>query len=306
MPIRTGPEDFWRFFALREEARRNKEAGAGPPYSKDPILARYHFCNVFREADAGTRYFQQFRARRRYVDQKALVNAVRETRRLFEDVLWQACLYRPINRVSTFEAFRKEASLLRSPFVEVGYSAGWLHWLKARFGKERVFTGRHLNRGLDYYALMLRFLEGRDALGLRTIAAKILEGERGLKPVVKALTIIPGIGAFFGWQIACDLVESGVVADDPGWAQLGPGATRGARLINPTPGARPLDTAKWLVETQERFAETDWPSARRAKSDWYRYPVTLKDVEHALCEYVRYVNAREGRPSLEVKPWARK
>src|SRR5204863_430976 len=102
MTIKTGPMDFWRFFALREGARLNKDRGDGPPYSKDPILARYHFCNVFRECDAGTRYFQQFRARaKRHESEADLVDRLATT-------LWQACVYRPVNRVSTFEAFRAE------------------------------------------------------------------------------------------------------------------------------------------------------------------------------------------------------
>jgi alpha-glutamyl/putrescinyl thymine pyrophosphorylase clade 1 len=323
--IATGPADFWRFFALREQARVNKERGDGPPYSQDPVLARYHFCNVFRECDAGTCYFQQFRARKtEFRGREQTTVGGRDWR---EVLLWQACLYRPVNRVSTFEAFRRDQSP-GSPFCDVGEGREWwLKWVRARFGRERVFTGRHLNRGLDSYEQTVRYLEGRDRTGapLRRTAAAVYSAPT-LKAAVKALQTVPGVGAFFGWQIACDLVESGALADDPAWAQLGPGAKRGAKLVQAgvvtplAPAAAPLAVAKWIVDSQQFHVDQLVGEVLRRASGprgeevsrfgvgplgWYRYPVTLKDVEHALCEYVRYVNAREGKPSLEVKPWAR-
>lgn len=297
MKLKTGPADFWKFFALREDARRRREAGGDPPYSDDPILARYHFCNVFREADSGTKYFQRFRAR------TGRTEASRDA--VLPIVLWQACLYRPINRIETFEAFRKVAPL-GSPFVAPGYSAGWIQWLRHRFNHEdaKVFTGRHLNRGLKAYVETVRYMERH----FNEVAQKIANADAcayGLEDVVASLRQVPGIGPFFGWQIACDLVESKVITDDPSWAQLGPGAIRGARLVANDPGLRPaacLDTAKWLVETQDRFAG-DYLMEQLAL--WWRFPVVLKDIEHALCEYVRYVQARDGNPTLEVKPWAK-
>ena len=40
----------------RESIRKKKEAGESPPYTNDPILRVYRFCNAFREDDAVTRW----------------------------------------------------------------------------------------------------------------------------------------------------------------------------------------------------------------------------------------------------------
>jgi DNA polymerase len=56
-PLPTNHEVFNRVVAWaveRENARKRKEAGQPWPWSDDPIIANYRFCNVERERDAGT------------------------------------------------------------------------------------------------------------------------------------------------------------------------------------------------------------------------------------------------------------
>ena len=40
----------------REAIRKRREAGEPAPWTTDPILAAYRFCNVWREDDAVTRH----------------------------------------------------------------------------------------------------------------------------------------------------------------------------------------------------------------------------------------------------------
>src|SRR5690348_12128561 len=50
--------DLVRFIKEREKVRLAKEAGKPRPWTKDPILNKYRFCNVHREDDYVTRWLR--------------------------------------------------------------------------------------------------------------------------------------------------------------------------------------------------------------------------------------------------------
>lgn len=305
--------DFWRFVALRQAAYWRRERGQGPPYSDDPAIARYHFCNVYREADRGTRWFQSHRTPSPDDSPVGLIS----------HEIWQSVVYRLVNRISTFEAYG------RIPQFEEGDA--WLQFLIDRMGAgEKIFTGRHLNRGYAYYAATVSYLEDS---GLFDVSCAVLDAG-SLEAVCRQLTTIPNVGRFFAWQVTCDLVESDALprySDSDTWAMLGPGAVNGARLVD----LSHLDGKTQFSESLR--AEMVWPLAathahsareclwvaRMLQEDQARCleevgmelvpppeapgPMSLKNVEHALCEYARYVRASNpaNAAGLEVKPWAK-
>jgi len=312
---------FWEFVALRQAAYWRRERGPGPPYSDDPALARYHFCNVYREADRGTLWYQANRTMPH--DESDLGVLSHE--------LWQSVSYRLLNRVATFEAY--------GGLPERGGEERWLNYVAARMAAgERAFTGRHQCRGYSrYYATVCWLRDG----GLGQVTEALLDAET-LEAACAIVRKIPGCGAFFSWQVLCDLLESGrggrfeAVRDFPDlhtWVMLGPGAVAGARLVTLLPpsqlslpddlideltwaadqrtGPRQLNrkeclvVARMLQETQEeclKMADAELVPPPQAPGR-----MSLKNVEHALCEYARYVRASDPATSagLEVKPWAR-
>ena len=112
---------------------------------------------------------------------------------------------------------------------------------------------------------------------------------------------------FAAWQVTCDLLESGCVGPEAeataeSWALLGPGALAGAALadgqfktLRPTDA---LDVALALRDAQPADLEPPPEAPGR---------FSLKNVEHALCEYARWVRASDPArcAGLEVKPWAK-
>ena len=48
------PEEIRWFIDERVSMWKQKTSGKAPPYTKDPILSRYRFCNIFRELDRQT------------------------------------------------------------------------------------------------------------------------------------------------------------------------------------------------------------------------------------------------------------
>ena len=273
--------DFWRFWAVREAARLRKGAGAPPPHSDDPVVAAWRFCCCYRDLDAGTRFFVPRRG-------AGLVQ-----------VLWRSVAYRLLNRRETFEA--AELAGAGELWFEPGTLDRWLGWLdERRAGGEPLFTGRHIVRGLAPYARSTRWLAGN--LDQVVGALRDVE-ESSLRASCQVLRGVPGVGPFFAWQVARDLVEAGELPEDGSWALAGPGARAGAALVASTGAAQ---AGMELAPLSERaalavmLALADGQEAARAgagvdASSWHRVPVTLADVEHTLCEFARYEALRTGR-----------
>ena len=106
------------------------------------------------------------------------------------------------------------------------------------------------------------------------------------------------MGAFFAWQILCDLLETRVIGEntDNQWTCLGPGAKNGLRRIFP------LETTKGELKFTRILR--DICSPRGPKSGFTALglefpafldkPLSLKNVEHALCEYDKYFRLATG------------
>src|SRR5690606_38730868 len=67
--VSAGPDyaPLWAWVRKREAIRVRKEAGQEPPYTDDPILRAFRFCNVRREDDRVTVWIRDH-IRRPYAD----------------------------------------------------------------------------------------------------------------------------------------------------------------------------------------------------------------------------------------------
>ena len=295
-------EGFWKFCSLRQEAYWLRQRGERHP---DPAF-RYHFCNVYREADRGTLFFRERMAGRNTGGDR--LNAI-------ADVLWFSVVYRLVNRIDTFRDWSERELPGRGADQD-----RWLRFLKERMaGGHKVFTGRHLNVGYTKYAAALAWLEkSLYGDGVTKGVAEDVRDALYLQHVVKAVERVPGVGTFFGWQVTCDLMEDArkplAVHDESRWVHLGPGAWNALKLI--FPDASRKDSVQLSVElwhTQKTYT-TDNPVVAASTNRFLMVPppqapgpMSLKNVEHALCEYARYVRVigtPEGKGvGLEVKKW---
>ena len=112
---------------------------------------------------------------------------------------------------------------------------------------------------------------------------------RSLKMCQTVALTIPNVGDFFAWQILCDLLECKVLGwnTDNQWACLGPGAKNGLRRIFC------LETTRGELKHTRLLRDLCYPKG--PKSGFARmglkFPafllkeLSLKNVEHALCEY---------------------
>lgn len=292
---RSAVLSFFHWCSLREEAQCARRAGRAPPWAAHPLLAGAHFCNVSRLEDRGTLAFH------------ALLRAQRV--RSLAGVLWCSLLYRRLNRLGTFVEWGRRLPLPQD-------AAAWLAWLAARAGDGGgpLFTAKHQQSGgLEGYLDMVRGLAGLPgadgaapdprfppiaqlATALQRCACA-RDAHRTLKAAVRH------VGDFIAWQVLCDCVEAGALAaaaaDD--WAALGPGARAGLELLA---GAGEGGEAALLGRLRQLQAAQPWALAQLGRPSFGCVaagegapPLLLRDLEHSLCEFSKWLALRRGGAS---------
>lgn len=114
------------------------------------------------------------------------------------------------------------------------------------------------------------FFENGDA-----ILSKIISGDQTVQGAFKALNGAKGLGKFLAWQVALDLQMYGAVRPSPDFVVLGPGAELGLKLAG--------HTDFWALLKEINYSlPSEVPS------------LEAKDLEHALCEYGKYVKLCSG------------
>lgn len=262
---------------------------APPPWTKDPILAAYRFCNVFREDDRVTRWFK---------------DNIREP--LGDDGYRQflaAVVFRWFNKIETGELLKP--LLLGTWDVEEA----------RRLLKDRVASG-HTILGAAY---MIKSPPGLDKVdGLLQCIDRVepecgimsyaIDEETELKAVHEVLCGFPYLGAFMAYEIVTDLRHTSLLNQAPDimtWASAGPGAARGLCRVQ----GLPLGTLRYQSSSDQQtliagmrclLAQSQDPALWPV--DWPRWE--MRDVEHTLCEFDKYERARlgEGAPKQKYQP----
>lgn len=304
--IEKNMEVFWTFVAERQAIwHRRFIEKLPPPWTKDPILRDYKFTNVYRELDYGTIWYMK-----RVVpwSKKSLPPSQRNKLNKKINLIWMTVMYRLINRVETFE----EVGLIQ--FLH--WDSGWRKW-KERFEKrerrdECIFTNAHLTLPTHtpgqtklekYFEVLHDFHENK----LYDVVEGIHQAE-SLEEVFNVLLKIDCVGRFIGYEICCDLILCGAIPfTENDWVNPGPGCKHGINLI--WPRARKTSeyqgAIRWLTDNQKEHF-------RKYALDFkeYKHPMTLRGIEHSLCEYQKYykMTHKAGKQRMHFKPrdWGQK
>jgi hypothetical protein len=262
-----------KFITARESVRVNKELGKPRPWTKDPILNKYRFCNVHREDDAVTRWLRENWYPCFESDPDVWFTAV--VARLFNqpDALWalRACLlpWRP-ERARKFLHERRDAG-------KKNFNAAYI-----------VSTNGVAMDKVDYLV--------QRVLGPLWAARKKLrpfEG-RSLAETHILLTQFDGLGSFIAAQVIADLKYMPPLDKAKDWhtfASSGPGSRRGLNRVMGRDVNAPWNEAKWreaLGELQEAIKPLE---------------LHAQDLQNCLCEFDKYERARldEGEPKQIYK-----
>ena len=274
---------YWRFASERHATFERRVAGEPFPWTEDPILQEYKFCNVFRAADRVSQY---------------MIREVCYHREPCspEDRIFQIVAFRTFSKIDTWTAVRDFLGHYPTlgDLIDEGFGKALDH---ARLQNGGLYTGafilcannvygqscKHLN-----HVELFRHMFLHDALG-----EQILEAS-SLHQVYELLHRYPLMGDFMSYQIAIDLNYSDLIDfSENEFTKAGPGALRGINKVFEDVGDyTPTDVIRWMVDHQETaFARLDLPF----NGLWGRHLHAI-DCQGLFCETDKY--CREAVPEL--------
>jgi hypothetical protein len=279
----------WHWIRAREAIRIAKEdAGAPPPWTSDPILAAFRFCNVRREDDRVTRWIGQ------------------HVRAPFADhpLLWlMLCICRQINWPDSI------AELIATPGAWPSHES----FAPRRIGEvlndrkrrgEKIYTGAYMipapqARGADKQAHIAENVIG--GLYLRRDCFGGLDNWRtsNLQTTHSGICQTLGWGHFLAYQAVVDMrFCPRLLANAPDretWAAAGPGTIRGLHRLHGRHVDLPLPQERARIEMRQLYELAERETGVR---------LDFSDIPNVLCEtdkYLRVANG-EGKPRARYVP----
>lgn len=276
-------ELYWRFAAKRQRAFERRVTGQPSPWSNDPILQEYKFCNVYRAADRVSQYMIREVC---YHDEPCTP----------EDRLFQIVAFRTFSKIETWRGLRH--FLGRYPTLNDlgdGSFGEGLDRLKLKNGG--LYTGAFILCASDAYGQSLKHRNHvelfRHMFLKNELGTRLLESP-SLRHIYDELHGYPLIGDFMAYQIAIDLNYSALVNfSENEFTQAGPGALRGIKKCFADLGDyTTTEIVIWMVEHQEEeFSRLGLPF----HGLWGR-PLHAIDCQGLFCETDKY--CREAAPEL--------
>lgn len=254
------------------------------PWTDDPILARFRFTNTYRELDRGTLYCHDIVLPKGEMDS-------------LERALMRLITYRIFNKVATYDKIFRPRGYFNSRDAGEPDWEGISEALTTMQESEPVFTGAHTVS--SYYHVkgsasksekVVEFLI--ELFGKIQSVAEEVHGRRGdAQAVHKYLQSFSGIGDFLAYELISDLAYTDYVDfDEDQWANAGPGALEGLKLLYPNrPGLSPMQLMQELQQLQDRyFASMGMLSLALIAPSVHSVRMTLRNIEGGLCEYYKY------------------
>lgn len=246
----------------RESIRKKREAGFKRPWTIDPILQQFKFCNVRREDDRVTKWFAHNWREPKNWHKPQFVGAI--------------MLGRTINWPDTLE--------------EIGFPDVW--------SKEHLYSVLEARkaRGVKIYTGAYMVTQYGSSDPKNTLVSnnadeyfrkKVPLDETSLENSWEILQTYPGMGPFMAAQVVADLKFTNVLreAEDwSSWASLGPGSTRGLNRLYDRSLNYGLSQKQGLEEMREVAEELGL----------HNLLDNLQDVQNCLCEFDKYVRVYNG------------
>lgn len=273
-------ETYWRLAAERQAIFFRRLRGDPPPWTDDPILRVYKFCNAYRASDR--------------VSQFLIRDVIYQAGYSPEDTFCRVVLFRLFSKIATWELIEASHGPLTVRSFDPAVIAATLD---AAMGRgETIYTNAfilaasapfgHRRKHRNHLALVEAML--RDGLPRQVANA------RSLAAVYRLLLDYPTIGPFLAYQLAIDLNYGELIDfDENDFTVPGPGAERGIRKCFGDTGSWSLSRIiHWMVERQtDEFARLGIPF----QSLWGR-PLHAIDCQNLFCELDKY--ARVAFPEL--------
>lgn len=271
-----------------------KQAKRPWPWTNDPILQRYSFCNVFREQDRVTVWIDKH---------------LRQPYAKHPHLWFMLCVARLFNRPTTLRQMMGTKMLGAWPHKT---TSAWnprtmltvLEQMKAR--KETVFTGAYIVSTNGISMDKAQYVVERVLKPLwedRKVIYTVLNRKQvTLAQFHDRLTGYNGLGSFLAAQVIADLkqVKEQPLADAEdwySWAASGPGSRRGLNRLMGRDKKAPWKEADWLYHMTPVRGQVDM-ALHKAKLVKASAEICMQDTQNCLCEFDKYIRTKngEGRP----------
>lgn len=273
----------------RERIRIKKDAGEKAPWTDDPILREFSFCNVFREDDRVTRWISS-RWRKPYCNH--------------ENLWFAMCVARQINWPPSLEAigFPAEDDVTKKFDIQEWKERAITILEKRQAEGHKIYTGAYMLRAdpssPEQSKIRYTFDIVLQPLWHNThLIANDPEKTpfKSLQSTVAYLDQFYGFGSFLSFECATDLRWTRYLEnaeDIMNWANAGPGAVRGLNRLFGRPVKEMISKKQALAEMQFLLANAPKYLGKHVRS------LEIRDIESGLCECDKYLRVKngEGRP----------
>ncbi len=274
-------KEFFTFVKERHAIYERRAAGKPKPWTKDPILQSYRFCNMYRELDTVTTWIRE---------------NWRDPWRKDPNVWFAMVVARVVNWPDSLAeltySVHNETQVRWKPalFVEkmdIRKTRGEKVWT----GAYMIHADRHAGGSkAAYYAeqVLTPMWEARKE-GAKAFASSLAEAHRWLMQ-------FRDMGSFMAAQVVCDTKYTPSLAkakDWWAWAAPGPGSLRGlSRVEFGDLGTRYTDE-EWRTSLATLKSKVD-PMLAKAGMP----PMHAQDLQNCLCEFDKHqrVLRGEGKP----------
>lgn len=288
MRLDSGKPSPKQFFAVARERYRMMLAKEGKdefftktnyngPWTDDPVLKAFRFCNVFREDDKTTRWF------------KENIREPLNTRENPVKLILATIAFRWFNRIETGELIKQSLLLdgwnptvIRATLQDVS----------------PIVTGAYMIKTPAKMSKLEGIIQCMNKAASMTEITNL--GDMSLQAGHTYLTRVPYIGGFMAYEVISDLRHTCLfeqATDIMDWCHLGPGAARGIKWVTGQEYNRnsPLDQESMLhacrqlleLSKEKQFWPSEWPK-------W-----EMREVEHWLCEYDKWCRGTYNGQSLK-------
>lgn len=275
---------YWYFAAERQRIFEERIAGQPGPWTDDPILQTFKFCNTYRALDR----VSQFMIR------DVCYNTQPYTP---DDRLFQIVAFRMFSNIETWQSVH--TYLGHPPTLEDLASDAFtiaVEYAKQQNGK--LYTGAFILAAANIYSQpnkhrnhveLFRHMFLEDQLGTKLIAAT------SLREIYDLLHTYPLMGDFMSYQIAIDLNYSDLINfDENDFTKAGPGALRGIQKCFQDFGDyTPEEIVLWMVGQQH----SEFERLKLTFHGLFGRSLHAIDCQGLFCETDKY--CRQALPELK-------
>jgi len=256
----------------RDRIRMLKETDAPKPWTADPLLRDYRWCNVRRMDDRVSQWLLEHWYDPRHDPEYQLYDAL-----LARLINWPDSLGEVLD-VREFEHVRST--------------------LTARAARgEKVFTGAYVVPGVPGKNKVDSILDL--VIAVADKSAEILKCS-SMRDTWARLTRFDGIGSFLAGQIVSDLARQGVGMEWPDagtWAPIGPGSARGINRLLGRPKDRRVPQAEFELLLPELMTALE----PRVRGLWKDRGLVAMDIQNCLCEFDKYRRLTLGEGKVRAR-----